>query len=545
MKLRLDALKDARIDEAAALAASVGGPERGDFLRVFLARGAAEDVVAYTAAELAAFAAGAMDDLGARLPGQHRIRIVDPDVPGAGTAHTGVTVVEMLNDDMPFLVDSTMQELTEAGADVRLLVHPILSVVRDDTGAFRGFAEPGTPGALRESLIHIHVARLPDATAAADLHERLDRMLRDVRAAVTDWPAMQAALSEVIAGYRASPPAALPAEAVAEAVEFLSWLSDDNLTFLGLREYDVAIASGAEDRIALKPDSGLGLLRDPEVRVLRRGRELVQVTPEIRAFMSRPDPLIVAKANVKSRVHRRAYMDYVGVKHYAADGTLVGELRLVGLFTASAYTRSPLSIPHIRRKVQAVMDRAGFDPESHSGKALMVVLESYPRDDLFQIDADTLYDFAMAILELGERPRIRVLARRDEFDRFVSILCFVPRDRYSTEVRIALGDYFRTVYQGRVSAFYPAFPEGSLTRVHFIIGRDEGETPDPSRADLEARVAAIVRTWGDAFQEAVRARFEPARARSCSPVSPAPSQRIIARSTAPTRRSPTSWTSSG
>ncbi len=335
-----------------------------------------------------------------------------------------------------------------------------------------------------------------------------------MRAAVTDWPAMQATLARVIAGYRDNPPAALPADAVAEAVEFLSWLSEDNFTFLGLREYDVAIATGEEDRIALKPESGLGLLRDPEVRVLRRGRELVQVTPEIRAFMSRPDPLIVAKANVKSRVHRRAYMDYVGVKHYDDAGALVGELRLVGLFTASAYTRSPLSIPYIRRKVQAVMDRAGLDPESHSGKALMVVLESYPRDDLFQIDTDTLYDFAMAILELGERPRIRVLSRRDEFDRFVSILCFVPRDRYSTEVRIALGDYFRTVYQGRVSAFYPAFPEGSLTRVHFIIGRDEGETPDPSRTELEARVAAIVRTWGDAFQEAVRARFEPGRARA-------------------------------
>ncbi|WP_165644720.1 NAD-glutamate dehydrogenase, partial [Oharaeibacter diazotrophicus] len=514
MQIDLDTLEQARIDEAAALATAAGGPERGDFLRVFLARGAAEDVTRYTAAELAGFAAAAMDDLGAREPGRHRIRIHDPDLGGAGTAHTGVTVVELLNDDMPFLVDSTMLALTEAGMDVRLLVHPILSVYRDGDGRFTGFAEPGAPGALRESLIHVHVARLPDARARADLAAQLDATLTDVRAAVADWPAMRERLDGVIAGYRTNPPAALDRDEVAEAVAFLSWLADDNFTFLGMRDYDVDLAGGEEDRIALKAGSGLGLLADPEVRVLRRGRELVQVTPEIRDFMRRPEALIVTKANVKSRVHRRAYMDYVGVKHYAADGTLVGELRLVGLFTASAYTRSPLAIPYLRRKAQAVMDRAGFDPDSHSGKALLNVLESYPRDEIFQIDGETLHDFAIAILQLGERPRIRVLARRDKFDRFVSILCFVPRDRYSTEVRIALGEHFRTVFQGRVSAFYPAFPEGTLTRVHFIVGRDGGETPNPARADLEAAVATIVRTWADAFQDAVRVRFLPDRARA-------------------------------
>ncbi|WP_181701255.1 NAD-glutamate dehydrogenase [Chthonobacter albigriseus] len=510
---RQDVLKEARIEEAAAAAATRGNPELGDFLRVFFARGAAEDLAASTSGELLALAETAMADLARRTVGRHRVSVYDPDQPVAGEAHRSVTVIEILNDNMPFLVDSVMHELTEAGVDVRLLVHPILSVTRDADGALTGFAEPDAPGSIRESLIHVHVARLPDAGQRNDLGARLERVLNDVRNAVSDWPAMRARLTEIISDYRDNPPP-LPVDALAEAIEFLSWLAEDNFTFLGLRDYDVTMANGDADRIALKPESGLGLLADPDVRVLRRGKELVQVTPEIREFMMRPEPLIVAKANVKSRVHRRAYMDYVGIKRYDPDGRLVGEVRLVGLFTASAYTRSTKAIPYLRHKVDRVMTRAGFDPESHSGKTLLNVLESYPRDDLFQIDFETLYDFAIAILELDERPRIRVLARRDKFDRFVSVLVFVPRDRFSTEVRLRIGDYLRTVFEGRVSAFYPSFPEGSLTRIHFIIGRDEGATPDPSRAELEAAVTAIVRTWGDAFQEVARARLPLEKARA-------------------------------
>lgn len=506
-----DRSREALIEEAAGIAVTQGRPELADFLRVFFARGADEDLAVYAPAELAALASAAMDDLALRTVGRHRIAVTDPDHPATGDAHRTVTVIEILNDNMPFLVDSVMQELTDSGAEVRLLVHPILSLCRDAAGRLVRFAETGEAGSIRESLIHIHVARLPDAASRADLAARLDRVLTDARAAVDDWPAMREVVRTLIAGYRENPPP-LPVEEIAEAVEFLSWLADDNFTFLGVREYDVSMEG--EEKIALRPETGLGLLRDPDVRVLRRGKELVQVTPEIRAFMMRPEALIVAKANVKSRVHRHAYMDYVGAKRYDADGRLVGELRLVGLFTSSAYTRSARVIPYIRHKVARVMERAGFDPESHSGKTLLNVLESYPRDDLFQIDVDTLERFALAILGLDERPRIRVLPRRDRFDRFVSVLVYVPRDRFSTEVRLRIGEMLRKAYAGRVSAFYPFFPEGSLTRIHFIIGRDGGATPDPAQKDLETAVAAIVRTWSDDLAEAAHARMDPTRARA-------------------------------
>ncbi|CAI9414187.1 NAD-specific glutamate dehydrogenase [Pleomorphomonas sp. T1.2MG-36] len=510
MKRVMEVLKEARLDEAADLAASGSRPEVASLLKTLYGKGAAEDVVAYTANELVAFAEGAMSSLSLRVPGIHSIRIYNPTWDEEASHRREVTVVDVLNENMPFLVDSVMQELTDAGIEVRLMVHPILSVVRGMSGRLLSIGDD--PDANRESFIHIHIARLPDAIAAAQLETRLDGLLTEVRAAVDDWPRMQALVKSVINVYRHTPPP-LPPEAVAEAVEFLNWLNADNFTFLGLREYAVGAGGSSAEPTSLIPTGGYGLLRDPEVRVLRRGREMVQVTPEITEFLRQAEPLIVAKANVKARVHRHAYLDYIGIKRYDAHGRLVSEIRLLGLFTASAYTRSTHSIPYLRRKVGTIMASAGFDPESHSGRALRNILESYPRDELFQVDLDTLLDFSLAILELGERPRIRVLARRDKFDRFVSLLVYVPRDRYNTDTRLAIGNYLADAFDGRVSSVYPAFPEGPLARVHYIIGRDDGPTPAVAQAELEAAVARITRNWCDGFADACRAKFGPARGR--------------------------------
>ena len=296
---------------------------------------------------------------------------------------------------------------------------------------------------------------------------------------------------------------------IAEAIQFLQWLLADNFTFLGVRDYRV-------DGQALKPDfeSALGIMRSRELRVLRRGTELLEITPEIMAFLKEPRPLIIAKANIHARVHRRVYLDYIGVKRFDASGNLIGEHRIVGLFTSTAYTRAAHSIPYLRRKIAAVEQRAGFEPSSHSGKALANVLEHYPRDELFQIDEDTLYHFALAILQLDERPRVRVLARRDRFDRFVSVLVFVPRERYDSHIRAKIGAYLATAFIGRVSAFYPFFPdEGPLVRVHFIIGRSGGPAPAVERATLEHEVAAIIRTWSDGLTRALALVNPPDKAR--------------------------------
>ena len=477
---------------------------RGDipagFVPLLFGRAAAEDLLRYDARELAALAEAAWSLLGERKPGTTHIRIENrADV--ADSHQIGrMTIIEIVNDDMPFLLDSVLGELTEQGIEVRLVVHPIVNVERGDDGtlvAFRG-ERPAADGA-RESFIHIHVGRIDAPAKREALMQALEQTLRDVRLAVQDWQAMRARVQAQIAAVKDNPPP-LPIEETAEAIQFLEWLTNNNFTFLGIREYEFK-----EDEQEVDPqfESSLGILRQRDLRVLRRGNELVTITPEVRQFLAEPKALIITKANVRSRVHRRVYMDYIGIKRFDSESAVIGECRIVGLFTSNTYTRSARSVPYLRRKLDAIQRRAGFDDNSHSGKALTNVLESYPRDDLFQVDEDTLYEFALAIMQLEERPRVRVLARRDRFDRFVSVLVYIPRERFGSGVHIAIGEFLARVYKGRVSAFYPFFPEGPLVRVHFIIGRSEGETPNPPRSLLEDEVAAIVRTWSDRLESVV------------------------------------------
>src|SRR5690606_33030767 len=243
--------------------------------------------------------------------------------------------------------------------------------------------------------------------------------------------------------------------------------------------------------------SGLGILRDPSVKVLRSGADYVETTPQHAAFMASGEVLLVTKANIRARVHRRVQMDYLGVKILGADGRPTGELRIVGLFTAQAQATPHTEVPIIRRKIAEVMRQSGVDPLGHDGRALLSALDSYPRDELFQIDVEQLGEFSTAIAGLYDRPRVRVLPRIDRFDNFVSILVYVPRDRYDGEARARITRYLAQAYDGRVSAYYPHFPEGEPVRLHVIIGRLAGPAPQPARAELEAEISELSRTFAD------------------------------------------------
>ncbi len=481
--------------------AGLSGSTPPEFARLLYGRAVAEDLEALPAALLARTAAAAYEHLCApRRPEQINLRFRDESFTADGREHQ-LTILEVVNENKPFLLDSTLAELTEQGYEPRLVAHPILAVVRDSEGRFLSLAGEAAgrapEGARRESLIQLHLERIDSPEARDRLCAGLERVYADVGLAVEDWAAMRGRITEVIQAYRGNPPP-LPEDEVNEALQFLEWIAGDNFTLLGIRAYRFPGGDVAADPIE---GSGLGILRDPSVKVLRKGREMVTTTPEIRAFLARPQALIITKANVKSRVHRRVHLDYVGVKLFTADGRLDGELRIVGLLTANAYTGSALAIPYLRLKVARVAKTIGFDPASYSGRSLLNVLDAYPRDELFQIDAATLESFALAILQLTERPRIRALARVDEFDRFVSILVFIPKDRYDTRVRRRVGEFLASIYQGRISAAYPAYPEGPLARTHYIIGRDEGKTPKIDRASLESGISAIVRTWSDGLKD--------------------------------------------
>ncbi|MBV9078773.1 MAG: NAD-glutamate dehydrogenase, partial [Methylobacteriaceae bacterium] len=507
---------DLTVEEPTRLAregAATGSPAE-PFARLLFDRVPPEDLGGYEPADLTALARLAHEQLAQprRAGDEPAIRLVDVDLTAGGKPRE-LTLLQVVNDDMPYLLDSTLAELVGRGIEPKLVAHPILSLARDEAGHLASeprIASGGEPArTTRESLIQIHLDRLPEAAERAELEAALARVYRDVATVASDAAEMEEKLAGLAGEYRTNPPPLDEGE-IAEATAFLDWLRDGRFTVLGLRAYRLPEAEGALVPLA---ESGLGLLRDPEVEVLKRGGALVAITPEIRAFLEQPVALIITKASVKSRVHRRAYLDFIAVKLFTPSGRLWGELAIVGLFAPSAYASTARKTPYLRRKIAAVRTRTGFEPASFDGRALLDILESYPRDELFQIDEETLTRFSLAILRLEEHPRIRALARVDRFDRFVSVLVFIPKDRYDTQVRRRVGLFLAQSFGGRVSAAYPAYPDGPLARTHFIIGRDEGATPDVPPERLERGIAAIARNWDDKLADALAEQAGPRRSR--------------------------------
>lgn len=517
MGVKYNPKRDRHIDAARAAVSKIGvetlPPE------ILFGGASNDDLDLYSPDMLALTAAHARKELARWDGGKPQVSV--EAVPGVAPGGTEVSIIAITERNMPFLYDSIMGEVTSTHRDIHLAIHPILVMEPGQAVKLYNPEEESDP-AHRVSHIQIHLSELTPLEARS-LSKRITDVLEQVHQAVHDWPAMTALLDQVmreLEDYNASRKKTDRDEALA----FLRWLRDDNFTFLGMREYTYS-GKGENATVERGKGRGLGILSNPEVRVLRQGKDAVFTTPEILAFLEGPDFLIVTKANVKSVVHRRAYMDYIGVKRFDASGNVVGELRIVGLFTSTAYTRQAAEIPLLRHKIEKIIDHFGYDPQSHSGKTLANTLESYPRDDLFQIDIGLLAAFCEQINELGDRPRVRVLPRIDQFDRFVSVIVFVPREQYDSSVREKIGDYLKTVYDGRVSAYYPAFPEGGLARVHFIIGRSGGKTPRIPQAKLEEAVRTIVTRWTDRFNllarndgielsvgEAYQAAFTPAEA---------------------------------
>jgi glutamate dehydrogenase len=352
----------------------------------------------------------------------------------------GHTAVDVVLDDMPFLVDSLTMALDRRNLGVHLVVHPILRVRRSEAGELLGMAPDGEPPGDREhepavddepsvleSWTHIEIDRETNAEILESVRTDLLSVLHDVRAATSDWKEMLETLEQVAAELDRTPPPCAQEE-LSEGKALLQWLADDHFTFLAYREYRL----DDDDRLLPVPGTGLGLLRKaPE----KPSASFAALPPEVRAKARERNLLVLTKANARSTVHRPTHLDYVGIKRYDAHGNVVGEHRFVGLYSSGAYLGSPFDVPVLRRKVAAVIARAGFLPASHDQKDLTQILETYPRDDLFQIDVENLFETAMGILRLQERRRVRLFVHREPYGRFVSCLVFIPRDRYTTQVR--------------------------------------------------------------------------------------------------------------
>ncbi len=502
MTARLDEAKAELIDKVVAHAR---GKVRGDhtatieaFLRQYYRGVAPDDLVARTVVDLYGAALAHLSLARQRPLGTPKVHIYTPEFDQHGWQSTH-SVVEIVTDDMPFLVDSVAMELNRHGSGIHLIVHPIVTVRRDPAGELVDVLAPDATadGVSRESFMHVEVDRMTEAGRPAGLRADLERVLADVRAAVEDWRKILARAREIIADLDASPPP-LDQEEVAEAKALLEWMVDNHFTFLGYREYDL-VTDGGEETLRAVSGSGLGILR--ETRATPVSHSFAKLPPEVRKKARERQLLNLTKANSRATVHRSTYLDYVGVKRFDDSGDVIGERRFLGLYTSVAYNTRPQEIPLLRRKVAAVIRRAGFPPASHSGKDLLAILESYPRDELFQITEDELFETAMGILQLQERRRVRLFVRRDSFGRFVSCLVYIPRDRYTTDVRLRVQEILQNAFRGTNVEYTARISESVLARLHVIMYTEPGQVPEVDVREIEARLVEAARSWTDDLQE--------------------------------------------
>ncbi len=455
------------------------------FIQLVLQDWRAEELPGLDADDLAVALSGLWDFASASLGLEATARIT-PAVSAAGQP-LGLDLLEIVQPDGPFLVDSVMAEVGEAVGNVVAMFHPIVDL-----------------GWGRRSMIQVWLSPLGEERRQP-LVEGLLAALSDVAKAVSDLPGMLTLLSRTVEELEVQP--AADPEALSEAAAFLRWLEAGHFIFLGTRVYEyprTADGGYASEEPLYQPEASLGVLRDPTRAVLRRANEPAVLTASLRRGLELADPVVVAKSNLRSHVHRRVFMDYVGVLRYGTDGRPAGEVRFVGLFTSEAHDEPARETPFLRRKLAQVMRTAGFVPRSHNARRLAAILESLPRSELFQTPNAELLTTGLGILHLFDRPKIKLFVRRDPWDRFISVLFYAPRDRYDARLRTSAGERIADAFCGRVSAYYPVFSDAPLARVQFIIELAPGEHPSPDLNALESDVALLARTWDDDLEAAVR-----------------------------------------
>ena len=477
------------------------------FVRRFFAHVAPDDII-YTSIDTLLGSVLSLWEFGAeRKPGTSKVRLFNASVDkiGWGLEHT---VVEVVNDDMPFLVDSVMAEINRRERKIHLMLHPVARVYRDTGGRRLDGAPENEAGAITESYMHVEIDQETDPVELEAIRTSIERILGEVRLAVLDWREMRARLTALVAELELGVTVQMPPEEIQEAKEFLRWLDKGNFIFLGYRRYGFETKDG-KDFLPPVDDTGLGILREVRTESQKRGVE--PLSREFSDYARRKDLLIITKANSRSRIHRPVPMDRIGIKRYNAEGNLIGEDRFLGLFTSAAYSRSVLDIPMLRLKAKRTIERAGLDPHSHNGKALVEILETFPRDEFFQMTDTDLFEIARGILLLQERQRVALFTRRDIFERFVSCFVFVPRNRYTPDFKERARAILEEAFEGRDTQIYDHVSNSALARGLFIVRTTPGKIPDPDVRRVEAYLAEAARTWSDRLLDAlVQAKGEDA-----------------------------------
>ncbi len=479
---------------------SLGSPRDAEtFLRQYFANVPYEDIHDRTPRIMGLAAASHLNFAKVRKPGKPLLRIFNPDEKTHGYS-SPYTIIEMVNDDMPFLVDSLSAAIERQKLAIHMTVHPILQIERDGRGKMKRICAPDEEGGAAESFIRIAVDREADEQHLSVLQHEISKVLSDIRLAVRDWRNMRDKMLDA-AAHLSRGPVGADAAVRMETDALLQWLVDDHFTFLGYREYKLR-KRGEKMMLAPVKGSGLGLLSRDE-----RGGRAVELSKEMQRHTRSRDWLIITKANSRSTVHRHSYLDYIGVKVYDAKGNAVGEKRFIGLFTSVAYSESPRNIPLMRLKVQRVLEAADVDPSGHRGKALMHILDSFPRDELFQSSVPDLVRTSIGILNLQDRKRVKFFVRRDAFRRFLSCIIYVPREKYTTAIRRRVEEILLEEFEGLSVDSSVQIVDSPLARLHTIVRTGVESRPRISIRRIENRIKEAVISWPDHLREQLIERF--------------------------------------
>ena len=462
----------------------------------------------------------------ARKPGDRKFEVGSAVLKGESYRKT---VIDFVNDDMAFLVDSIAAEINKKNLLIDLLLHPVVYVRYDKSGKMIDASDTPKKDYVRQSHIHVHIRETLSEEQLENLKTGLATALEDVYIANRDWKSMLERLKEA-RNELARAKTKYAAKDIERYCAFLDYLHDNNFTLLGYREYQFA---GQDKNIQSKTVKGasLGLLNDDIIPAFINENEegLPRNLQQLRRDLP---PVSVSKTNRLSTVHRRVPMDAIAVKTYDANGNPKGEKLFLGLFTSVTYSRSVSDVPYLREKVDEIMEMSDFLPGSHNRKTLRHILEKYPRDELFQIPNEELYEIALEILRLQERQRIALFMRLDAFKRYVSCLVYVPRDRFGTGLRKAIGRILESELNGQLSNFYTTLDDSVFARVMFIININQKDPPkyDPKKLEMklqeagqtlaerlrgalaetlkdEDRVTELTLKYGDAFPVGYTSRY--------------------------------------
>ncbi len=492
-----DQIIDSVVDHIKSKLSGSQARQCAQFVKRFFSTAAVEDLKEWSIDDLYGAALSFWKMMAVREPHQTKIRIYNPDYERHGwqTTHT---VIEIVSDDMPFLVDSVRMVVRRMGFFSHLIIHKgNLFIKRNKEGQLTGFYEKDSKSipadAKPEAAVFIEIDRQTDAAVLEEMHRNFERVLEDNRVVCEDWAKMRQMVNEAVTELNEVSSFAEEDE-VEETKAFLNWIEDHHFTFLGIRDYEL-IKKGKETILQSIPETGLGVLRKDLTK--STARSVSAMTPEARELTLSSRILVMSKTNTQASVHRDAYTDYIGIKRFNKKGQVIGERRIIGLYTSAAYNTNPRHIPFLRHKVAQVMEKSNLELRSHAGKILLNILETLPRDDLIQASVEELLEISMGIFYMQERRKIRLFARQDVYRRFISALVFVPRELFNTELRQEMQDILMESFNAKEASFSTRFSESVLARIHFIFRIDPAECPDYDIKEIERKLVEVGRSWSD------------------------------------------------